>query len=170
MSVARSSIYIQENEGQILFLARKLGGSIHNTNAMEKSPSREANSVSFSDTIPSFCATHNIYVRCCSHNSPIPGCILSQINPVYSLPSYLFKIHFNIILPFTPISSSGFLPSIFRTKIPARISVLSQSCNMPTQIALHRGYYEPRSSSLCDTAVKEMYAHAGNRTPVQTSP
>jgi hypothetical protein len=36
------------------------------------------------------------------HKSPPLNLNLSQINPVYT--SYFFKIHFNIILPSTPIS------------------------------------------------------------------
>ena len=33
----------------------------------------------------------------CVHYSPLFFCILSQINPIYTLPSYFFKIHFSII-------------------------------------------------------------------------
>ena len=39
----------------------------------------------------------------CSYNS-LPF-IPKQINPFYRTPSYFFKIHFNIILPYTPGSS-----------------------------------------------------------------
>jgi len=43
--------------------------------------------------------------------------ILSQMNPIHTLPKYSFKIHFNIILPPTPDLPSGFFPSPFPTKI-----------------------------------------------------
>lgn len=46
-------------------------------------------------------------------------------------PSYSFKTNFNTTLSSAPLSSSGFLPSLFPTKISVRISVLSQSCYMP---------------------------------------
>ena len=40
-----------------------------------------------------------------AHNSPSPVPILSQMNPVRDIPSYLFKTHFNIIPQSRPRSS-----------------------------------------------------------------
>jgi len=37
------------------------------------------------------------------HNSPTLVRILSQINPAHTLTTYFFKVHFNIILPSTPV-------------------------------------------------------------------
>jgi hypothetical protein len=43
--------------------------------------------------------------------------ILHQIYPIYVTPSYLFKIHFNAILPTAPTISKQSLSSGFSTKI-----------------------------------------------------
>jgi len=54
-----------------------------------------------------------VYYRIC--NSPQPPPVQSQINPVHVLiptPSYFLKVHFNIILSFTPMSSN--CPPILR--------------------------------------------------------
>jgi hypothetical protein len=50
-------------------------------------------------------------------DSPPLVLILRQINPVHNLPSYLFQLHFNIILSFTPIPTSALFPSGFPTQI-----------------------------------------------------
>jgi hypothetical protein len=39
------------------------------------------------------------------HKNPPLVSILSQINPVHSLPSYLLKLNFNVIVPSTPMLS-----------------------------------------------------------------
>lgn len=49
--------FIQENESHLVSLAWKLCGSKHNTNVMERSPTRADNSASFSHTILSFYET-----------------------------------------------------------------------------------------------------------------
>jgi hypothetical protein len=41
----------------------------------------------------------------------------SELNPVHILTSYLYKIHFNIILPYIPSLQRGLLSSGFTTKI-----------------------------------------------------
>jgi hypothetical protein len=52
---------------------------------------------------------------CSQEPSTVP--ILSQINPVHTIPSYLSRIHLNIVHPPTSWSSQWFLPSGFPTNI-----------------------------------------------------
>jgi hypothetical protein len=56
------------------------------------------------------------FVYYCVHKSQPLDNILSQVNKDHNLLHYFFKIHFNIILPSTPRSSSGFFPSGYRLK------------------------------------------------------
>jgi len=58
----------------------------------------------------------NAGVHYSSQNSLPHVCIFSQINPVHVLPSYLFKIHFNIISHLCQGPPSGLFPSDFPTK------------------------------------------------------
>jgi hypothetical protein len=51
------------------------------------------------------------------HKSPPLVPILSQMNPVHNTLSYLFMIHFNIILQHSLGPHSGLIPSGFPTKI-----------------------------------------------------
>ena len=44
--------------------------------------------------------------------------VLRQINPVHTLPDYLFKIHLTIMLPLTYRSSKWTLPQISPPKLP----------------------------------------------------
>ena len=57
--------------------------------------------------------------------------ILSQKNPDYVLPLNLFKIHFNITLPFTPKSSTKSLSFRFPHVKIVRFSLLSRACKRP---------------------------------------
>ena len=82
-------------------------------NSMEQSPSSEANRFSASQEIPRI--LRNPKVHYCIHKRPPPVPILSQINPVH-VPTYFLKIHFNIILPFTPDSSKWLFPLGFPNK------------------------------------------------------
>jgi hypothetical protein len=66
------------------------------SNSMEHSPSWEANSHSYSQEIRR--PLWNTKVYYCGHKDPPLIPILSQMKPVHTLPSYFFKIHFNIIL------------------------------------------------------------------------
>jgi len=50
------------------------------------------------------------------HKSLPLDLILSQLNPVRPIDSYLPKMHFNVILPPTPSLPSGLLPSGLPTK------------------------------------------------------
>jgi hypothetical protein len=55
---------------------------------------------------------------------------LSQMNPVHILPTYLSKIHSNIIFPSTPKSSEWSPPFMFYNQHILRISHLSHACYM----------------------------------------
>jgi hypothetical protein len=80
---------------------------------MEQNSSSEANS---SLQSPRILWNPKFHYRV--HNSPSLVAILSQINPVQVLPPYSFKIHFNIIIPFTPVLKVVSVPSCFLTKPP----------------------------------------------------
>jgi hypothetical protein len=67
------------------------------------SPSWEAASCAAARELPSILWNQKIYYHVHKSHPLVP--ILSQINPVHTTPSYLFKIHLNIIHPPTPWSS-----------------------------------------------------------------
>jgi hypothetical protein len=72
---------------------------------MELSPSREAASCAATQELPSiFMEPIGSYSV---HKSPPLFPILSQINLIHTIPSYLSKIHFNIVHP--PMSWSSLL-------------------------------------------------------------
>ena len=73
------------------------------TNSMEQGPSWEANRFSVNEEIPRVLRNPNVHYRI--HKLPHPLPILSHRNAVHASPSHFLKMHFNIILPSTPMSS-----------------------------------------------------------------
>ena len=67
---------------------------------MKQRVSSEANRSLASQEIPHILSNSMVHYRIHKRAVPIP--ILRQINPVHTSPSYLLKIHFNIILFSTP--------------------------------------------------------------------
>jgi hypothetical protein len=60
---------------------------------MEVNPSREAASCATTQELPSILWNPKDHYR--GHVSPPLGPILSQINPIHTTPSYIFKIRLN---------------------------------------------------------------------------
>jgi len=86
-----------------------LNNSIHNANAMEQSPSWEANTYSASQEI-SCILWNRIFIIAITSARHLP-LSFGQINPVHATPFHFLNTYFNIILPSTPRSSKWF-PSI----------------------------------------------------------
>jgi hypothetical protein len=63
------------------------------------------------------------------HKSPPLVPIL--INSIHAIPSYLYKIHFNVVHPPTPWSSQWSLSVWLSHQYPISIPLLSHSCYMP---------------------------------------
>jgi hypothetical protein len=73
------------------------------TNIMEQRSYWEADSCLAGQQIIRLLWNPKLYYRVC-RSTPL-GSIVGQINPFRVLTPYLFKIHFNIIFPFTPVSA-----------------------------------------------------------------
>jgi len=99
------------------------------TNSMQQSPSWEANMSSASQEIPRILRNPGVHYRI--HRNQPPILILGQMNSVHPLPLRFFKIHFNIILPYTPKSSKS-SPSLKPSQpYPVCISPLPHTCYTP---------------------------------------
>jgi len=65
--------------------------------------------------------------HCLLHNILPKVPMLRQKNPSHSLPTYLFKFHFNIILLYMPMPAKWFLPSGFPHQNLAHVSLVFHS-------------------------------------------
>lgn len=70
------------------------------------------------------------------HNSPPLFPVLSQMNPVHALTTYVFKIHFNIISHIGLCSLRGLAPSGFPTKAVCAFLVSDIRATHPVQVTL----------------------------------
>jgi hypothetical protein len=88
---------------------------IHTYLRTELSPSWEATNCAAIQEIPSNFKEPEVHHRV--HKSPPLVPILKQFDSVHTIPSYLSKIHFNIVHPLRLGLPSGLFPSGFPTNI-----------------------------------------------------
>jgi hypothetical protein len=81
------------------------------TNSVGQSTSWESNSHSASQEIPRLLWNPKVHYHVHKSTALVP--ILSKMNPVHDFPPYFPKIHPNIILPSTPMTSEWSLPFRF---------------------------------------------------------
>jgi hypothetical protein len=90
------------------------------TNYMQQRTSRKANTHLISQKIPRLLRNQKVHYRV--HKSPPLIPTLNQMHPAPTSSPYIHKIHSNIILPSTPVSSKLSLPFRFSNHNIARVS------------------------------------------------
>jgi hypothetical protein len=92
---------------------------------MELSSSWEAANCAAARELPSILRNPEVHHRVHISLPPVP--ILSQIDPIPTIPSYLYKIHFNIVHPSTSWSSQWSLSFWLSHQNPICIPVTSKT-------------------------------------------
>jgi hypothetical protein len=120
-----------------IFRARLIQSILHHPVSltdllMELSASWEATNCAATQELPSVLWNPKVHYRL--HKSPSPVPILSRIDPISTIPSYLSKIHFNIVHPPTSWSSHWSLSFWLSHQNFVYIPILLHACYMPCSL------------------------------------